>query len=66
MEPGGEEESVFADGTVQRLLVDGSRVIHYPNGQRETHTKEFKVGEEREGLGLSVCVCRGGSIWMEQ
>ena len=41
--PSGEEESVFADGTVQKLLVNGNRVIEYTNGQRETHTKDYKV-----------------------
>lgn len=43
VQPNGEEESVFADGTVQRLLTDGNRVIVYANGQKETHTKEYKV-----------------------
>lgn len=43
VQPNGEEESVFADGTVQRLLTDGNRVIQYANGQKETHTKEYKV-----------------------
>lgn len=41
--PSGEEESVFADGTVQRLLADGNRVIEYANGQKETHTTDYKV-----------------------
>lgn len=41
--PNGEEESVFADGTVQRLMADGNRVIEYGNGQKETHTKDYKV-----------------------
>ena len=41
--PSGEEESVFADGTVQKLLVNGNRVIEYTNGQKETHTKDYKV-----------------------
>lgn len=34
---------MFADGTVQRLLADGNRIIEYGNGQKETHTKEYKV-----------------------
>ena len=39
----GEEESVFADGTVQKLQANGNRVIEYTNGQKETHTKDYKV-----------------------
>ena len=39
----GAEETVFADGTVQNVDVNGDRTISFPNGQREIHTKHFKV-----------------------
>lgn len=40
----GTEECVFADGTVQRMRAgDGERIIEFPNGQREVHTKHYKV-----------------------
>jgi len=29
-----EEESVFPDGTVQRILRDGSRIIDFTSGQK--------------------------------
>jgi centromere protein J len=42
----GAEECVFSDGTVERISVDGERIVEFPNGQRETHTKLFKVRSE--------------------
>ena len=39
----GAEECVFTDGTVERISVDGEKVVEFPNGQRETYTKLFKV-----------------------
>ena len=39
----GAEECIFADGTVQRVSADGERTLEFPNGQREIHTKYFKV-----------------------
>ena len=47
----GNEESVFADGTVLRLDKNGDKTMEFPNGQREIHTKQYKVG----GMG-SVCL----------
>ena len=47
--PNGEEESVFPDSTVQKLHPNGDRTIVFANGQKEFHTKEFKVG--------NLCVC---------
>ena len=41
--PNGAEECVFSDGTIQKVSVDGERTIEFPNGQRETHTKYYKV-----------------------
>ena len=43
LHPNGAEECVFSDGTIQKVSVDGDRTIEFPNGQRETHTKYFKV-----------------------
>ena len=45
--PNGAEECVFSDGTIQKVSVDGERTIEFPNGQRETHTKYYKVSESR-------------------
>ena len=42
--PNGGEESVFADGTVLRVDPNGHRVMEFPNGQREIHTDQYKVG----------------------
>ena len=39
----GEEKSVFRDGTVQRLMASGDRIIQYANGKKETHTAESNV-----------------------
>ena len=41
--PNGAEECVFSDGTIQKVSVEGERTIEFPNGQRETHTKYYKV-----------------------
>ena len=42
--PNGGEESVFADGTVLRVEPNGQRIMEFPNGQREIHTDQYKVG----------------------
>ena len=42
--PDGSEKTTFADGTTQKVDCNGVRVIIFPNGQKETHTKQFKVG----------------------
>ena len=42
--PNGAEECVFSDGTIQKVNKDGERTIEFPNGQREMHTKYYKVG----------------------
>ena len=43
--PSGAEESVFPDGTVVKVDKQGSRTMDFPNGQREIHTKQYKVNE---------------------
>ena len=43
--PNGAEECVFSDGTIQKVSVEGERTIEFPNGQRETHTKYYKVSK---------------------
>lgn len=42
--PNGEEESVFPNGSVQKILPNGDCTIQLANGQKEFHTKEYKVG----------------------
>ena len=42
--PNGEEESVFPNGSVQKILPNGNCIIQLANGQKEFHTKEYKVG----------------------
>ena len=44
--PNGAEECVFSDGTIQKVNVEGERTIEFPNGQRETHTKCYKVSTD--------------------
>lgn len=41
----GKEKIVFADGTVQQVQPNGNRTIDFPDGQREIHTKQYKVNE---------------------
>ena len=36
-----EEETVFADGTIVRETVSGDKVIDFPDGRHEVHTKAF-------------------------
>ena len=45
--PNGAEECVFSDGTIQKVNVEGERTIEFPNGQRETHTKCYKVSGDK-------------------
>ena len=45
--PNGAEECVFSDGTIQKVNVEGERTIEFPNGQRETHTKCYKVSRNK-------------------
>ena len=44
--PNGAEECVFSDGTIQKVNVEGERTIEFPNGQRGTHTKCYKVSRD--------------------
>ena len=37
---------MFSDGTIQKVNVEGERTIEFPNGQRETHTKCYKVSRD--------------------
>ena len=39
----GSEETVFADGTIQSIDKNGVRTITFSNGQKEIHTKQYKV-----------------------
>ncbi len=44
---------MFPDGTVQKLLPSGDRSIEFPTGQREIHTRDFKVCSSRHNeIGL--------------
>lgn len=45
----GSEESVLVDGTIIRSIPSGNRVIQFPNGQKEIHTKEYKKREYPDG-----------------
>ena len=45
--PNGAEECVFSDGTIQKVNVEGERTIEFPNGQREIHTKCYKVSGDK-------------------
>ena len=47
----GAEECVFSDGTVERISGDGDRIVEFPNGQRETYTKLFKVSQKAVNVG---------------
>ncbi|CAI9744175.1 Hypothetical predicted protein [Octopus vulgaris] len=38
----GSEESHCLDGTVIKVEANGIRTLHFPNGQREIHTDQFK------------------------
>ena len=55
--PNGAEECVFSDGTIQKVNVEGERTIEFPNGQRETHTKCYKVSGHNI-LYFVPCVAR--------
>jgi len=50
LHPNGLEECYFEDGTVQKIQPNGDRTIEFTNGQKEVHTKEFKVSQR-------ICVC---------
>ena len=50
--PNGAEECVFSDGTIQKVNVEGERTIEFPNGQRETHTKCYKVSRNKPFCAL--------------
>ena len=39
----GSQESVFTSGIIQRVTPSGEVTIEHPNGQREIHTRQFKV-----------------------
>ncbi|XP_012553995.2 centromere protein J isoform X2 [Hydra vulgaris] len=50
----GCEETLFADGTVQRTEINGQTVIVFPNGQRETHTMNYKKREYPNGTVKTI------------
>ena len=41
--PNGEERVIFANGTVQYIHTNGDKTIQFTDGQKEIHTKKFKV-----------------------
>ena len=43
LHPSGVEECYFEDGTIQKVQPNGDHTIEFPNGQKEIHTKKFKV-----------------------
>ena len=55
--PNGAEECVFSDGTIQKVNVEGERTIEFPNGQRETHTKCYKVSRNKPFCALCFVPC---------
>ena len=55
--PNGTEESIFPDGTVIRLELSGQKVMEFPNGQREIHTPQYKVGSSLGSSGIILCMC---------
>ena len=54
--PNGAEECVFSDGTIQKVNVEGERTIEFPNGQRETHTKCYKVSRNKPFCALCLAL----------
>ncbi len=50
----GAEETVFADGTIQNLDINGDKTISFPNGQREIHTQNYKVSFFKSFLVLNL------------
>ena len=52
--PNGAEECVFSDGTIQKINVEGEGTIEFPNGQRETHTKCYKLSGDTPFL-FALC-----------
>lgn len=42
-DPSGKDEWRFADGTVIKTNELGHKILLMANGQKEIHTKEFKV-----------------------
>ena len=43
MYPNGEEKVEFVDGVIQYMYTNGNKTIDFPDGQKETHTKQYKV-----------------------
>ena len=41
--PNGEEKDTFVNGTVQYIHSNGDKTIEFHDGQREVHTKKYKV-----------------------
>ena len=54
LHPNGVEECYFEDGTVQKVQPNGDHTIEFPNGQKEIHTKDFKVASGP--ISQDVCV----------
>ena len=61
LHPNGAEECVFSDGTIQKVNKDGERTIEFPNGQREAHTKYYKVGRRCTMKHQEVAQVREGN-----
>ena len=43
MYPNEEEKVVFGNGTVQYIHGNGDKTIEFTDGQREIHSKDYKV-----------------------
>ncbi len=41
--PNGEEKVAFANGTIQYVHNNGDKTIEFTDGQREIHSKNYKV-----------------------
>ncbi|CAM4647136.1 unnamed protein product [Lepidochelys kempii] len=51
---GGLEETVFPDGTVVKVEKNGDKMVMFSNGQKETHTSQFKRREYPDGTVKTV------------
>lgn len=45
----GYQEIFLSDDTIMRVLVDGTKIIDFPNGEREIRTSNYKRREFSDG-----------------
>ena len=45
----GYQEIFFSDDTIMRVLVDGTKIIDFSNGEREVRTSNYKRREFLDG-----------------